>query len=179
MNHRLFEEWLFADDPLEPEQLVALRDHLENCDTCRRLCDAKNDTDALLKTAPMIAPNVGFTSRWQARWVADQRRRQRNQTLLILAFYLGGVLFFALALGLFIYPVFFSPQPLVLALVYRLTYWIEMGGLVLEFISTLLNTILSVIPPTLWIGIGVAFTSLCVLWIVAFRKLTTTRRIFA
>jgi anti-sigma factor RsiW len=178
MNHRLFEDWLLSDEPLEPEQRAELQEHLETCESCTRLAAVWQDTEALLSSTPMQAPQPGFTQRWQSRFAADVVRRQRKQTMLMLAFYLGGALFLMVPLVLILWPVFFAPQPIILAMIYRLTSWFEAGQLVVDFVSTLLVTMLGVVPPTLWIGIGVAFTSLCVLLIVALRKLTSNRRVY-
>lgn len=179
MNHRLFEEWLFADEPLEPEQLNLLHEHLRNCDYCTQLFEAWRETEGLLKAASIALPEAGFTNRWQLRWAAEQLKRQHRQTMLMLAFYLGGAVFMLFMLGIMLLPFLFSPQPIILALLYRLTMWFGTGEVIFNFGTTLMSTIFGVLPPTLWVGMGVALASLCVLWIVTLRKLTSTRRVFA
>jgi hypothetical protein len=99
--------------------------------------------------------------------------------MLMLAFYLGGAVFMLFMLGIMLLPFLFSPQPIILALLYRLTIWFGTGEVIFNFSATLMSTIFGVLPPTLWVGMGVALASLCVLWIVTLRKLTSTRRVFA
>ena len=177
MNHRPFEDWLFADQPLSATEKVALDQHLQVCDACRQLSCAWGDVETGLRKAPLVQPGEGFTQRWQTRLAADQARRQRRQTLWLLAFYLGGAAVLLLLLALMAVPLLESPAPVILALAARVTSWLSTTEVVIEFISTLFKTIFSVVPASLWIGIGVALLSLSSLWIVAFRRLTSTRRI--
>jgi predicted anti-sigma-YlaC factor YlaD len=177
MNHWPFEDWLFADQSLSSTEKEALEQHLQVCDACRQLAGAWREIDTVLRKAPLIQPVKGFTQRWHARLANDQEKRQRRQTLWLFAFYLSGAAVLLLMLGLMVVPLLESPAPVILALVARLASWLSTTDVVIEFISTLLKTIYSVVPATLWIGIGVALLSLCFLWIVAFRRLTSTRRI--
>jgi predicted anti-sigma-YlaC factor YlaD len=177
MNHQPFEDWLFADYTLSSSEKAALEQHLQVCDACRELAGAWGEIEMLFRRAPLVQPEVGFAQRWHTRLANQQEKRQRRQTLGLFAFYVGGAAILLLMLILMAVPFLQSPAPIILALAVRFTSWFSIIDVVIEFMSTLLKTIYSVVPTTLWIGIGVALLSLCFIWIIAFRRLTSTRRI--
>jgi len=58
---------LRLDNQLETEAGKRLDDHLESCETCSVLWSAMRRAEMLLAQAPMVEPEVGFTSRVMAR----------------------------------------------------------------------------------------------------------------
>ena len=102
MNHLQFEEWIFSDEPLLPEQQTALEEHLHSCEGCRQLYAAWRSAEDWLQAPATITPQAGFTARWESRAVAQQqrRRRLRGGLLSILILLTGIALVFA-SLGVF------------------------------------------------------------------------------
>jgi hypothetical protein len=76
MNHRPFDDWLLADQPLNPQQARDLQAHLQNCPQCAALAEVNL---ALSSTKAVPAP-AGFTDRFQLRLAAQRRAvRARNR----------------------------------------------------------------------------------------------------
>ena len=51
MKHHVFEDWLFNQDPLSPQEQEALREHLSECESCRTLSAAWHNVEVKLKEA--------------------------------------------------------------------------------------------------------------------------------
>jgi hypothetical protein len=73
MNHRPFEDWLLADEPLTPKQKRELRTHLQTCTACAAL----SEVNLALQSARAVAPAEGFSSRFQVRLAARQKALRR------------------------------------------------------------------------------------------------------
>jgi len=177
LTHQPFEDWLLSEATLSLEENQALREHLQTCESCRKISTALQGVDHQLHKAPTFSPAPGFSQRWMARLVADQVKRKRRQTFLILLFSVGGAgLLFAIV-GLALIPYIEFPMPAILAWVYRLVTMFSTVSSTVNVITTVVTTVFEVVPLTLWIGILVALASLSALWIVAFQQLTSPRRI--
>jgi len=75
MNHRPFDDWLLADQPLTPQQKRDLQAHLQNCPQCAALAEV----NLALTSARMVPPQAGFADRIQLRLAAQKRAlRARN-----------------------------------------------------------------------------------------------------
>lgn len=101
MKHPSFEEWLFAEEPLQPEQSEALVEHLQECADCRLLKEADQAVLRFITEAPAMAPAPGFTARWEARLAESRQKAHEKQLALILgltALFAGG-LFIVMLLG--------------------------------------------------------------------------------
>ena len=105
MNHRPFEDWIFAEEPLTAEDFTALQDHLQTCAPCRQLEDAWREVSAELNRMPQTGPKEGFLLRWDARIEGDIRQRHRRQSIGFLAFSLSAVA----ALMILFFILVFSP----------------------------------------------------------------------
>jgi predicted anti-sigma-YlaC factor YlaD len=178
-NHLRFEEWLLSASSLTPEEHALLQEHLKSCESCRRLLDAWQEVDYQLKAAPLRAPEPGFTHRWQVRLAQEQRRQQRLQTASVLAFGGGIAIALLLILVAWTWPVIINPVPYLMVWAYQLTtayYYFSGVG---QALGTVARMFLGLVPDTLWVAALVALGSLGVIWIVAFRKLTSPRRVEA
>jgi len=176
-NHQPFETWIFSEETLSASEAQALQAHLQHCEDCRQLSNAWQEVETQFRLAPPLKPAPGFTQRWQVRLAADQRRAQRWQTLSILLFSVGGAMLLFVLLGMTVFPLLRSPVPVAMVLVYQLTVLVSQISGTASVLITVVDTLIGVVPPSLWAGIGVALSLLFALWVVSLRKLTVTRRI--
>jgi predicted anti-sigma-YlaC factor YlaD len=65
MKHKLFENWILSDIPLEKQQQSQLKAHLENCESCRLLFRNWTTSKKLIEQSIHQKPAPGFTSRWK------------------------------------------------------------------------------------------------------------------
>ncbi len=86
MNHRPFEDWLLADEPLNPQQRRELQNHLRVCTQCTAIAEV----NLALRKARTAAPAPGFAQRWQARLAAQRRLQRRQQAIGLTILGLGG-----------------------------------------------------------------------------------------
>jgi hypothetical protein len=89
MDHKPYEAWLIADDPLLPAQQAQLDEHLKSCTSCRQLQYSWQKVEDLFGEAPVLKPKEGFTERWQIHLLAElslqKEREQRRSTWVFLA----------------------------------------------------------------------------------------------
>ncbi len=176
MKHQVFEEWLFTEDPLSPQEQEALQDHLRECESCSLLSTAWHSVEMELQQAEFVLPVAGFTSRWQARLEADLKREQRKQSLAILGFSMAGAALLLGSLLVVLWPVLQSPQVFFWTWVYRLMSYYETLGTIQEFTSVVLQTMFGIIPPIWWVIFMGILSELGVLWVVSLRWLTNPQR---
>jgi len=181
MNHRIYEEWLFAhlesEDELTPQEAAALQEHLQDCTACRQMAGAWQEVDQRLRAEPMLEPAPGFTSRWESRLEARRGSSQRLQILSALAFCLGGALVLVGALAAITWPVLRSPSVLLWVGVYRLLELFSYVETAQGFLSDLIRLAAGGVPVVWLVIVAGMLCELGVLWVVSFRLLTNPRRI--
>jgi hypothetical protein len=74
MNHRPFEDWLLAEEPLTSEQKTDLQAHLRTCASCTALAEV----NVALRVAKSVPPAPEFNARFQSR-LAARRSAQRRR----------------------------------------------------------------------------------------------------
>jgi hypothetical protein len=173
MNHQLFEDWLFSEDPLNPDQAQALQEHLKTCDSCCQLSAAWSEVETLFVSTPPAIPAAGFATRWRARWqsqlVKKMHKRQQRQTWMIFAVTtLGTILLFILMLNQFRSTID-TPTDLFLFWVTRITSSLSYANAVQDVSLALLRTVLSVFPLSYWVISLSALCALSLLWIFSLR----------
>lgn len=176
-NHPHFEAWLFSEDSLNSQEAALLQAHLESCETCRNLFDALQTVERELHASPMLAPEPGFSRRWEARLVSQRLMRQRWQTNLALACSAAILLAFLGALAWLSLPVLQNPFAYLLILVYRLTSFYYTLTELSNGLGLVVRLVLALAPPTLWIALAVVAASLTALWTVTYRKLSSMWRL--
>ncbi len=74
MSHQPYLDWmqLALDGDLRPEHRLQLDAHLRDCAQCATMWQTLNEVEALLSTAPLVAPRPGFTRRFTARLKAQR-----------------------------------------------------------------------------------------------------------
>jgi hypothetical protein len=176
-DHQLFEEWLFSDESLYPDDSSSLEDHLKGCEPCRSLSVAWGEVEKQINRTPRVSPSPGFADRWQMRLAADQLKRHRRQALSILFFSVIGAAVLIVLLAAILAPAFKSPLPLLMVWAYQFVSLILFASLLGDALLTFTRTVFGVIPSSFWIGFLVTVGSLGLVWILAFRKLTYFWRI--
>lgn len=182
MNHRLYEDWLFAHfDPigndLSAQQVKELENHLKECVTCQQLADSWRQVEVELRRPVIAEPPAGFTLRWQARLDAERVRLHRRQSLAVLVFSLAAAGLVFGSLLVLAWPWLGSPQVLFWSWFYRLYTMVFYAGEVQEFLRPVFQAATGAIPFTGWMLLVGVLCQLGVLWIVSFRLITNPRRV--
>ena len=99
MSHQPFENWLFSDETIEPEDSTALDAHLKQCEQCRELSTTLDWVYETISTVKTPEPNPGFTQRWhQNLAIYREKQQERRIWFLILGLFTLACL---ILLGLF------------------------------------------------------------------------------
>lgn len=169
MNHQPFEEWLFAEEPLEGGQNRQLQEHLEDCAHCNHLDDALKSVEHKLRVAPMVAPAPGFAQRWQAQLAARQQRaiiaRQRTITWTVLGIFGGSALALLGYLGAQQIATYTSMNQIFFELGHNLSLVIRSVNDLREVLSNIFRYLPFTIPVTIWILIGSNLAVLSLGWV--------------
>ena len=182
MNHRLYEEWLFAHldpagDDLSAQQAKELETHLQGCVSCQQLAASWRQVESELRRPALAEPAEGFTLRWQNRLEVERARLHKRQALAVLAFYVAaGALVFGSLLVL-AWPWLGSPQVLFWSWFYRLYTLVSYASVAQEFLSPVFQAATQALPFTGWMFLVGILCELGVLWLVSFRLVTNPRRI--
>jgi anti-sigma factor RsiW len=177
MTHETYEMLLFSDAPLSPEDQESLQAHLQTCESCRNLAVAWQSVDADLRTAPLVEPQPGFSSRWLERLEMDRQRLQRRQALAALQFYIAGAFLLFGSLLILYWPALQSPGTLILGWLSRIMVLVYFIGSATNLLSSVLFTAVRQVPLFGWVLLAGITTELGVLWVVSLRLLTNPRRL--
>lgn len=177
MNHQPFEKWLFSEEPLLPEQDLALREHLQDCQSCKDLEKSWKEVEGLIKSSVSVAPAPGFRTRWQVRLAEERRKQQQRQVWLVLAFNCGSAAILFWVLFYQLYTLMRTPDELLFLVVYRLSSLFTYVEATEDIIRSFLAPFFSAISLPAWIGLIGLISLLSVLWFVAIQQLTSARRI--
>jgi hypothetical protein len=176
-NHQPYEDWVLDPAGLDLQQTRQLQEHLHTCPDCQRLSAALGEVEASLRAQPVLSPASGFTSRWQARLIADRRRSQRRQTFLAMGFSIGGAMMLFAVLLIALLPLFSNPYPALWAAYSQATHGFALLTGIGDALAKLARIIFDIIPPTLWVAVMVAMGSLSAVWIIALQRTHLSRRI--
>ena len=167
MKHRPFEDWLLDDQLLDPAQKRELDGHLRSCNTCSAIAES----NFALRSARIVSPAPGFTSRFQERLIVA-RRAQRRRTMLGISFFsLGGMTLLAFLVGPTLLSVFGSPAAWVSAMVHTLVFLYSTTLAVLEASSVLFRVLPGFMPPFVWMISLSTLSGLGLLWSVSIWRL--------
>ncbi len=172
MDHRPFEDWLLADEPLSSQQKRELQAHLRTCTDCAALAEV----NLALEAVKPAAPAVGFAGRFQVRLAAQKKalRRRNFFGFLVLSLIVIGIA------GWLLWPVLSlalqSPVNLLATWFASLvSLWASLQAM--ESISSaLLRVIPGFIPAYVWLGIIVAGGGSGLLWVLSLKKFTNYPR---
>jgi anti-sigma factor RsiW len=173
--HLPFEEWLLADRPLSTYQEQALNEHLATCDACRNLKQSWGSVSTLFRTAPLVTPKTGFTARWAERQAAERLRKQRRQAWIIFGIVMVNALVFLGLLTSQIVAMVTSPSQWLLVKMYFVTRYLAAAGAVDALFDAMRQSAIAFPLLGLFFLVGLA-SFFSVLWVVAYRQLTSQTR---
>jgi len=168
MNHRPFEDWLLADEPLNAQQTHELQAHLQAC----RDCAALAEVNLALKSVRAASPADGFSARFQVRLEAQKKvLRLRNVTgFSLLA--LSAVSTLVWLSWPLLTAAFESPVSLLASWLSALVaFWASLQAM--GQVSTLLLRVFpDLIPAYVWLAILLAGGGWSVVWVFSLIKIT-------
>jgi hypothetical protein len=176
-DHQLFEEWLFSHEDLSHEEVKASEEHLKTCDSCLQLSIAWGEVEDEIQVAPILSPAAGFTERWRTRLAADRLKRQHRLNISILFLCVGGAALFLIVSSVMIIPLFKSPWPFILTWTYQLATLFSMTSVYGGALTTLIRTLVKIVPPMFWVTLPLAFSFLLIIWLLYYQKILLSRRI--
>jgi hypothetical protein len=125
----------------------------------------------------MVAPDPGFTDRWQARLETERMQAHRRQSLGILVLSAcGAILLLAVILAI-AWPLVKSPGLLALVTLYQASRIILLMGSSQRFLADLISSTGFSLPWIAWVFVVGVVSQLGVLWIISYRLLTNPRRV--
>jgi len=171
MSHKTFEAWIFEEDEQNQRDEKALRQHLQTCDQCYALKKTWPKVETFLITAPPVVPAPGFVNRWQERLESQRKRRERRQTVTLLAISSGGA---GIALALFGFALLLHyqlfPQNF-LGTITQFVDWMLFLDVAGKILLSLARTLPTAIPFPVWMGFFALTGAGGILWLKSFRKL--------
>jgi len=167
MNHRPFEDWLLEDQPLDPTQKRELDAHLRTCNVCSAIAES----NLALRSARVIAPAPGFTTRFQERLVLARRAQRRRTLLGTLFFSLGGLTLLALLAGPILISLIGSPAAWISGMIRALLFIYTTTLAVAEASSIFLRVLPGFMPPFAWLVFLSTLSGLGLLWSVSIWRL--------
>jgi hypothetical protein len=166
MNHRPFEDWLLAEEPLTLDQKADLQDHLKTCPSCQAMAEV----NLALRTKKVVAPAPGFTSRFQSRLAVRRSGQRRRNMAGISILVISAVALVAWLL--FPYLVWVVSSPLEVFVTWVTTISLVVSSLLAygKAGSVMLRVASGFVPVYLWVAVF-ALTGLAgLLWVASIRK---------
>ena len=170
MSHPRFEAMFFEREDLEGSDRLALEQHLQDCDGCRRLASNWAMIETRLQKAPMAEPNAGFTQRFQARLIQKHRRRREWLTI---SFALTTFILLLAVVVLFGSGILGLISPGMRYLLKSLTSLLLFSGvmqIVTDFVRLLVERFVATVSPSTWFTYSALFSGLVATWFVSIYK---------
>jgi hypothetical protein len=179
MSHQPFENWILTDTALSTQEQLALRTHIDSCESCTRLSTAWRSVERHLHQPVSVEPAPGFSRRWKLRQEAELKRRHRRQSLFLLTICLVGAAILGVGMITLWLPAAGSLDRWLLAWMYEwltLTqFWDILHDLFITGYLVLGNT--HNMTPLLGLVLAAGLAcNLVVLWIVSVRLLSRKNR---
>jgi len=168
MNHRPFEDWLLADEPLTPQQKRELQAHLQECLDCASLAEVS----LALKSVQAASPAEGFAGRFRVRLEAEKKALRRRN---FWGFFILSVSVISVAVWLswpLLKTALQSPVNLLASwLTYLVSLWASLEAMG-HVSSILLKIVPGFIPAYVWLAILLAGGGWSLVWILSLIKFT-------
>ena len=164
MDHQPFENWLFSEGDLEPQEKKALNEHLKDCSTCDSLTQAWNAIESEIHASPVLAPPAGFSSRWRERLYEKRIQQQRKIVWWsILGCFLAGAAIWIQLNGEFLSSI--TLDRVISWVLYQVSLTVVSMTRAPEILRALNQLVPAAIPITLWILAATSFCILTLIWV--------------
>lgn len=173
-NHQSFRDWLFSEEPLNPQQTQLLQEHLQECPDCCTHQESWRQVQWLLQRQPQATPAPGFANRWQERLLQERQKQQMRYAWGMFGITSGAAAVALLILGWQALVVLQAPAQLFVAAIYRLIRF----AAVMDAMSRFLDSMVTVFPSISFLSLFffTGFVSfLSVLWLVTYLQLSARR----
>jgi hypothetical protein len=176
MNHQPFKSWLLSEEDLSAEEARSLQKHLAECEICSQLKLSLKDVERTLRSSPQVAPNPGFTHRWQVHLVDYEKRKQTRQGWVSIGITAFVALVLVLIMAYQIWGLVQDPGPYMAVAFEQLVRLISDYFILQRLFttSTWLKPVNILVTGFLVVGM-ISFMS--VLWMSAYQKINIMRRI--
>jgi hypothetical protein len=168
MKHQQFEEWLFSEEKLIPEQEMTLSQHLETCRSCSELASAWSDLEFAFQQSPHTGPAPGFTERWERKREAYEYKQRSWKGWLVLSI---AVVFAAVLLLAPAVPALASPMEVISEIVDAFVNLIAFVSAIWSVIESVGQLLPQVSLPFMLSVINFSVVMLATVWLLAIRKL--------
>jgi hypothetical protein len=166
MNHRPFEDWLLAEEPLTSEQKNDLQAHLRTCPSCMALAEV----NVALRVTKPVPPTSGFSTRFQSRLAARrsaQRRRNFWGIFILVASAVGLLLWLTLPYLLW---AFRSPMEVFITWITTLSFIFTSLLAYGKAGSVILRVASGFVPAYIWVAVFALTGLFGLLWVASIRK---------
>ena len=180
MDHKLYETWLVADEPLLPDQEQSLAEHLKTCETCRQLQASWQEVEGFFDEQVFYRPAPGFTQRWQLRLAEElnleHEKQQLRSTWMFLGATTGAALLVLIILTVRFFTTLQNPTDPFISGMTLVAGLLNLTATIQKAIIPLFDVLILSVP-TLWWFFLVLSTSLISLVLIfsIFRTLRTRR----
>ena len=163
MNHQPFEDWLLNDMPITHEQKRELDLHVRTCAYCSSLAE----TGLALKSVKKVAPQSGFTTRFQARLAQRKLAERRRRIWGTLLFTAGGLAILMWLMSPYLASFIAAPATWIAALVEWVVFVLTTIQALAQAGSVFLRIIPDFLSPLAWMVILSAVAGVSLLWSVS------------
>ena len=171
MNHQPFENWIFEERPLPPDQEQNLNQHLEECKTCKASQHAWLSFQEEMKHSEMVSPIPGFSQRWLISLTERRLREQRRQAKKFVLFLLGAAsLSLILLIGLMIMDQ--SPLEWVIGSLHTIALVTIRFKQIQLVIYSILKSLPPFVPVIAWVVFTLPLGLLSITWIGALWRIS-------
>jgi hypothetical protein len=166
MEHQEFEELIWAENQLPPDQENKLREHLASCQECRSIHTTWQTVDFQMMNAEVIPAPPGFLSRWNSE-LAERKSLAKVIQVRRMALFtsLSALVSLAAVLGFTLYVS--TPVDMIVAIVKSASGLISLVNQVGSLLSNIAQIIPPIIPAVYWLAFTSLFSFLAFLWIIS------------
>jgi hypothetical protein len=176
MNHQPFREWLLSDDYLTVEQTIALKDHINTCESCRHIDSAWKELESAMQKVQQVDPASGFTTRWRIHLNDYQHHQKQRRGWMTIGFTSIIVISLLIILITQIWSLVQSPSSYLVIWLTRLVSLVTIYYTLQNMITSYTGIIGIYTFVGLFFLIGI-ISFMSVLWLTAYRKLSMARRL--
>ncbi len=176
MNHQPYEDWLFIQDGLSPEEEKELAAHLHQCEACKTLSTSWTEIEGMFAMEATVEPQPGFSQRWKERLQVSREAAHHRQTSLILFLLSSATAILALPLSLQVALIALSPEDILFDAIREAAHWLAWFGFLGDFATTFLGSVVETVPVLWWLVSFVVICALVVVWLISIYRFVPALR---